>query len=270
VTDLLKTAPDIRDSHDAVTLPDGPGEIRLSAVSFSYPEGPPVLDGVDLHIPGGSSVALVGSTGSGKTTLAYLLPRFYDPSGGSVRIDGVDISRLLIDELRNEVAVVFEETFLFSATIGENIAFGNPDATPEQVRLAARLAQAHEFIADLEDGYETLVGERGYSLSGGQRQRIALARAILRDPRVLILDDATSSVDAITEGEIRAALQHVMEGRTTIIIAHRTSTLTLADRVILLDNGRVLASGPHEELLGTVPRYREILAETGVLPEVAS
>lgn len=266
VTDLLKTAPDIRDLEGATTLPDGPGDVRLAAVSFSYREGPPVLDGVDLHIPGGSSVALVGSTGSGKTTLAYLLPRFYDPTSGSVRIDGVDITGVLIDDLRSEVAVVFEETFLFSATIAENIAFGNPDATPEQVRLAARLAQAHEFIADLEDGYEAVVGERGYSLSGGQRQRIALARAILRDPRILILDDATSSVDAITEGEIREALEKVMEGRTTIIIAHRTSTLTLADRVILLDEGKVVASGPHEELLATVPRYREVLAETGVLP----
>ena len=183
-----------------------------------------------------------------------------------MRIDGVDITGVLIDDLRSEVAVVFEETFLFSATIAENIAFGNPDATPEQVRLAARLAQAHEFITDLEDGYEAVVGERGYSLSGGQRQRIALARAILRDPRILILDDATSSVDAITEGEIREALEHVMEGRTTIIIAHRTSTLTLADRVILLDEGKVVASGPHEDLLATVPRYREVLAETGVLP----
>lgn len=267
VTDLLKTAPDIKDREGATTLPDGPGDVRLVSVSFSYPNGPPVLNGVDLHIPGGSSVALVGSTGSGKTTLAYLLPRFYDPSSGSVRIDGVDITGVLIDDLRSEVAVVFEETFLFSATIGENIAFGNPDATEEQVRLAARLAQAHEFITELEDGYETLVGERGYSLSGGQRQRIALARAILRDPRILILDDATSSVDAITEGEIRAALEQVMEGRTTIIIAHRTSTLTLADRVILLDNGEVVASGPHGELLATVPRYGEVLAETGVLTD---
>ena len=265
VTDLLRTAPDIRDSASATTLPDGPGEVRLAAVSFAYPDGPPVLDGVDLHIPGGSSVALVGSTGSGKTTLAYLLPRFYDPTGGSVRIDGVDINQVLIDDLRSEVALVFEETFLFSATIAENIAFGNPDATEDQVRLAARLAKAHEFITALQDGYETLVGERGYSLSGGQRQRIALARAILRDPRILILDDATSSVDAITEGEIRAALEKVMEGRTTIIIAHRTSTLTLADRVILLDEGRVVAAGPHEELLAAVPRYREVLAETGVL-----
>jgi ATP-binding cassette subfamily B protein len=269
VTDLLRTAPDIKDPDGAALLPDGPGDVRLAAVSFSYPEGPPVLDGVDLHIPGGSSVALVGSTGSGKTTLAYLLPRFYDPTAGSVRIDGVDITEVLIDDLRREVAVVFEETFLFSATVGENIGFGNPDATEEQIRLAARLAQAHGFITELEDGYETVVGERGYSLSGGQRQRVALARAILRDPRILILDDATSSVDAITEGEIRAALEKVMEGRTTIIIAHRTSTLTLADRVILLDDGRVIASGPHEELLAGVPRYREVLAETGVLSDEA-
>lgn len=265
VTDLLRTAPEIKDADGAALLPDGPGEVGFIGVSFSYPDGPPVLQGVNVHIPGGSSVALVGSTGSGKTTLAYLLPRFYDPTAGTVTIDGIDIGGVLIDDLRNEVAVVFEETFLFSATIAENIAFGDPEATEEQVRLAARLARAHDFIAELPDGYETVVGERGYSLSGGQRQRIALARAILRDPRILILDDATSSVDVITEAEIRAALEQVMAGRTTIIIAHRTSTLTLADRVILLDAGKVAAVGTHQELLDGVPRYREILAETGVL-----
>ncbi len=159
------------------------------------------------------------------------------------------------------MSVAFEEPFLFSATIAENIAFGNPDASPEQIRLAARLAQAHDFIASLPDGYDTMVGERGLSLSGGQRQRIALARAVLRDPRVLILDDATSSVDAVTESHIREALRQVMEGRTTVIVAHRTSTLSLADRVVLLDRGRVVAEGTHQELLAGVPRYREVLAE---------
>ena len=263
VLELLKTAPEIVDPVDPVQLPDGgPGEIRMSGVLFSYPEGPPVLDGVDLRVAGGSSVAVVGATGSGKTTLAYLLPRFYDVTGGCVAIDGVDVRRIPLDDLRTEVAVVFEETFLFSATIAENIAFGAPEAGPEQIRLAARLAQAHEFITDLPAGYDTTVGERGYSLSGGQRQRIALARAVLRDPRVLILDDATSSVDAVTEEEIRSALRTVMEGRTTVIIAHRPSTLSLADQVIRIDEGRVAAIGSHDELLRTVPRYGEVLADT--------
>ncbi len=242
----------------------------MAGVGFSYPEGPPLLEHVDLCIPGGTSVALVGPTGSGKTTLAYLVPRFYDVNRGAVLLDGVDVRRLRLEELRGEVALVFEETFLFSASIRDNIAFGNPDATDEQVRLAARLAQAHDFIMEMPDGYESLVGERGYSLSGGQRQRIALARAVLRDPRVLILDDATSAVDAITEEEIRAALEKVMEGRTTIIIAHRTSTLSLADRVVLLDAGRVVAVGIHDELLRAEPRYAEVLAETGVLPVEAA
>lgn len=266
ITELLRTAPQVADPQQPLSLPPGAGEVRLAGVGFSYPEGPPLLEHVDLCIPGGTSVALVGPTGSGKTTLAYLVPRFYDVNRGALLLDGVDVRRLRLEELRSEVALVFEETFLFSASVRDNIAFGNPDATDEQVRLAARLAQAHDFIVDMPGGYESLVGERGYSLSGGQRQRIALARAVLRDPRVLILDDATSAVDAITEEEIRAALEKVMEGRTTIIIAHRTSTLSLADRVVLLDAGRVVAVGTHDELLRSEPRYAEVLAETGVLP----
>jgi len=262
ITDFLRTAPDISDPIDPRPLPEGPGEVRFHNVFFTYESGPEVLNGVDLTIPGGTSVALVGSTGSGKSTLAYLIPRFYDVSEGTVTLDGLDVRKAALDEVRGAVALVFEETFLFTATIRENIAFGNPGASDEQVRLAARLAQAHRFIVDTPAGYDTMVGERGYSLSGGQRQRIALARAVLRDPRVLILDDATSSVDAITEEEIRSALQTVMAGRTTIIIAHRTSTLTLADRVILLDEGKVTAIGTHAELIATVPRYAEILAET--------
>ncbi|MDH3518524.1 MAG: ATP-binding cassette domain-containing protein, partial [Acidimicrobiia bacterium] len=214
----------------------------------------------------GSSMAVVGTTGSGKSTLAYLVPRFYDPDAGRVFLDGVDVRRLRLDDLRSNVAVVFEDTFLFSASIRDNIAFGAPDATDEQIRLSARLAQAHEFIAETPDGYDTVVGERGSTLSGGQRQRVALARALLRDPRILILDDATSSVDAATEAEIRDALQTVMEGRTTIIIAHRTSTLSLADRVIVLDGGRIIGMGSHEELMESTPRYAEILSEAGVTP----
>lgn len=261
VVDLMAKAPDIDDPRSPTPLPDGGGEIRFEDVAFAYPDGPRVLDGFDLTIPAGASVAVVGSTGSGKSTLAYLVPRFYDPDAGRVLLDGVDVREIALDRLRGEVAVVFEDTFLFSSTIGENIGFGDPDASKEQIRLAARLAQAHGFICAFEDGYDTVVGERGLSLSGGQRQRVALARAILRDPRVLILDDATSSVDAATEAEIRSALETVMKGRTTLIIAHRTSTLKMADSVVVIEDGRVLAVGSHAELLETVPRYEEILAE---------
>ncbi len=260
IQDLLRTAPDIADGRRPAPLPDGPGEVRFAGVDFAYPGGPPVLRGVDLAVPGGTSVALVGPTGSGKTTLAHLIPRFYDPTNGVVLLDGVDVADLSIAELRRQVALVFQDTFLFSASVRDNIAFGAPDAGDEQVRLAARLAQAHEFIVDLPDGYDTVVGERGHSLSGGQRQRVALARAVLCDPRVLILDDATSSVDALVEAEIQAALEEVMRGRTTIIIAHRTSTLSLVDRVVFIDGGEVVATGTHAELLQTQPRYGEVLA----------
>lgn len=258
---LLSEAPEIADPSDPTRMPTGRGEVRFSGVSFAYPGGPAVLEGIDLLIPGGTSVALVGTTGAGKTTLAHLVPRFRDVDAGSITVDGIDVRRVALDELRHEVAVVFQETFLFSASVRENIAFGDPDASDEQIRLAARLAQAHEFICDLPDAYDTVVGERGHSLSGGQRQRVALARAVVRDPRVLILDDATSSVDALVEAEMLAALEQVMKGRTTIIIAHRTSTLALADQVVFLDEGRIAAVGPHLELLATVPRYGEVLAQ---------
>ena len=264
VLDLLKTAPEIADPSHPVALPDGAGDVLFDDVSFAYPDGPAVLSGFNLSVTGGRSVAVVGATGSGKSTVAYLLGRFYDVSGGAVAIDGVDVRSLSLDELRSEVAVVFEDTFLFSATIRDNIKFGDPDATDEQVRSAARLAQAHGFICDLGEKYDTMVGERGYSLSGGQRQRIALARAVLRDPRILILDDATSSVDAVTEDEIREALKTVMSGRTTIIIAHRPSTLSLADEVVFIAEGKVVATGPHDELLATVPRYGAVLASSEV------
>lgn len=262
IVELLDEAPNIVDPPVPVAFPSGGGSLVFSNVSFSYPDGPPVLDGLDLEIPAGTSVALVGATGSGKTTLAYLLPRYYDVSAGVVTIDGIDIRSVSVAELRRQVSVVFEDSFLFSRSIRDNIAFGCPDATDEEVRSAAVLARADGFIAELDEGYDTVVGERGYSLSGGQRQRISLARAVLRSPRVLILDDATSSVDAVTEEEIRAALRQVMEHRTTIIIAHRPSTLLLADRVVFIDEGKVAATGSHEELLESSPRYAEVLADT--------
>ena len=260
VQDLLAIDPEIADPEDPVPLPVGPGELIFEGVGFAYAGVPSVLDGVNLTIRGGSAVALVGATGSGKTTLAHLIPRFRDVTAGRIVLDGVDVQKLTVDELRTEIAVVFQETFLFSASVHDNIAVGDPEASGESVRAAARLAQAHEFVCTLPDAYETVVGERGHSLSGGQRQRIALARAVLRDPRILILDDATSSVDAVVEAEIQAALRRVMEGRTTIVIAHRTSTLALVDQVVFIEDGSVVAVGTHEELLGTVPRYGEVLA----------
>lgn len=262
IVELLDAAPNIVDPRNPAQLPPGGGSLVFEDVSFSYPDGPPVLNGLNLEIPPGTSVALVGATGSGKTTLAYLLPRYYDVTSGRVTLDGIDIRSVSVSELRTAVSVVFEDSFLFSRSIRDNIAFGCPDATDEEVRAAATLARADDFIAELEEGYDTIVGERGYSLSGGQRQRISLARAVLLSPRVLILDDATSSVDAVTEEEIRQALRQVMDQRTTIIIAHRPSTLQLADRVVFIDEGRVAAVGSHEDLLARNTRYAEVLAET--------
>ena len=262
IDDLLQTDPEIEDPHDPVHLPTGPGEIRLDGVSFDYADGTNVLTDVDLVIPGGTSVGLVGSTGAGKTTMAHLIPRFYDVTSGSVQIDGVDVRDISLDQLRNEVAVVFQETFLFSASIEDNIRVGDPTASDKRVHAAARLARAHEFICEMPDGYRTVVGERGATLSGGQRQRVSLARGVVRDPRVLVLDDATSSVDAVVEAEIQEALKQVMAGRTTIIVAHRTSTLALVDNVAFIEDGRLVAFGPHDELLRTVPRYGAVLAAT--------
>jgi ATP-binding cassette subfamily B protein len=219
-----------------------------------------VLDGLDLTIAPGTSVALVGSTGSGKTTLARLLPRFYEVDAGRILIDGVDVSTMRLHDLRHAVATVFEETFLFSDTVGANIAFAEPDADDARVVQAASLAGAAEFIEQMSDGYRTMIGERGFSLSGGQRQRIAIARAVLADPRVLILDDATSAVDPTKEHEIRDSLAEVMRDRTTIVIAHRPATIALADRVVLLDEGRIVADGTHASLLATSEQYREVLA----------
>jgi ATP-binding cassette subfamily B protein len=260
IDEVLATEPAIADAPHAAPLPDGHGDVDFQNVSFGYGRVRPVLDGLNLTIRGGEAVALVGATASGKTTVARLIPRFYDVDSGAVRIDGADIRTARLLEVRRAIGIVFEDTFLFSESVRNNIAFADPEAPMEKVVRAARLAGADEFVRDLPEGYDTIVGEHGYSLSGGQRQRIAIARAVIADPRVLILDDATSSVDPSKEHEIRSALREVMEGRTTIIIAHRPATIALADRVVLLDEGRVAADGTHEELLVTNARYREVLA----------
>ncbi len=220
-----------------------------------------MLRDVDLDVPAGTTVALVGATGSGKTTLVQLLPRLYDVTAGAVRIDGADVRELDLDSLRRSIAVVTDDPFLFSATVHENIAYARPDASREEVERAAERAQAAGFIAELPHGYDTRVGERGLTLSGGQRQRIAIARALLADPRILILDDATSSVDATTEQEIKRALREVMAGRTTFVIAHRLSTIALADDIVVLEGGRVAARGAHAQLLEASELYAEIAAK---------
>lgn len=262
IDEVLSTVPAVTDPPHPVMLPrsDARGGVRFENVSFAYHGANSVLDGFDLEIAPGTSVAVVGSTGSGKSTLARLLTRFYDVDVGTIRIDGVDVRDLALAELRRAVSIVFEDTFLFHDTVAANIAFAEPDADDDTIERAARLAGAHDFILGLPDGYETILGERGYSLSGGQRQRVALARAIVADPLVLVLDDATSAVDPSKEHEIREAMATVMQGRTTIVIAHRPGTIALADTVVLLDQGRVFSTGTHEELLAGSRRYREVLA----------
>lgn len=263
IDEILSTAPEIVDAADSTDLPAGGGEIVFDDVHFGYQPGREVLRGFSLRVSPGEAVAIVGPTAAGKTTVARLIPRFYDVDSGSIRIDGDDIRGLHVEALRKTVGIVFEDTFLFSDTIRNNIAFSDPQAPQEDIARAARLAGAEEFIGELPDGYDTVIGERGFSLSGGQRQRIALARAIITDPRVLILDDATSSVDPTKEHEIREALNEVMRNRTTIVIAHRPATIALADRVVLLDDGVVAAEGTHQHLLATNARYREVLAQAG-------
>ena len=250
----------ITDAPDAQVLDAPMGDVRFEQVDFSYASGGKVLDAFDLHLAPGETVALVGRTGSGKSTVARLLPRFYDVSGGRVLIDGVDVRQLTLDSLRAGIGLVLDEPFLFSETIRNNVAYGRPDATPEEVERAARAAGVMEFVDKLPEGFDTMVGERGYTLSGGQRQRIAIARTLLVNPRILILDDATSAIDVQVEHEIHDALKTLMEGRTTLIIAHRMSTISLAERVVLLRDGKVFADGEHAELMATVPEYAEVLA----------
>ena len=269
IFEILDEPEEVADDPGATTLPDGPGEVVFEDVAFGYDPERPVLEDVDLRIAAGRTVALIGPTGSGKTTLAALVPRFYDTTRGRVLVDGVDVRKLVRRSLRSEVGVISQDPFLFSASIRDNIALGMPDAPFEAVEAAARAAQAHEFILELPHGYDTIVGERGITLSGGQRQRIAIARALLIDPRILVLDDATASVDATTEAKIRAGLREVMRGRTTIIIAHRLSTIALADEIVVLDRGRIAARGTQSELLETSSVFREI-HEHGLLQQVVA
>ncbi len=261
ITEVLETEPRLVERRHPSRLPDPvEGDVRLEGVRFGHEGERAVLDGLELHLRPGESIALVGATGSGKSTVAGLLARLYDPDAGRVLLDGLDLRELHLAAVRQAVALVFEDTFLFTDSVRENIRFGRPDAEDAAVERAARLAGAHEFVEELPDGYETVLGERGFSLSGGQRQRIAIARAILADPAVLVLDDATSAVDATKEHEIRAALATVMEGRTTLVIAHRPATIALADRVAVLAAGRIVEAGAHAELLRSSPRYRALLA----------
>ena len=258
IFEILDEPEEIRDAPGAVELPPGDGRLRFEHVQFEYAAGRPVLRDVDLEVEPGETIALIGHTGSGKTTLTSLVPRFYDVTGGRVTIEGVDVRDVKLTSLRRAIGVISQDPFLFSATVRENIAFGAPDATEEDVERAASLAQAEEFIEELPERYDTVVGERGITLSGGQRQRIAIARALVVDPRILILDDATASVDATTEARIRLGLREAMKGRTTLIIAHRLSTIALADEIVVLDEGRIAARGTHEELIATSGVYREI------------
>jgi ATP-binding cassette, subfamily B, bacterial len=270
VFDIIDSRPVITDRPDAIELPRDVAGLSFDDVRFGYQPTEPVLRGVSFRVEPGETVAVVGASGSGKSTLAQLLPRFYDPQGGSVRIGGYDVADVTRDSLRAALGLVMEDSFLFSTTVRANIAYGRPDATEKEIVAAAQAAQADEFIARLPGGYDTVVGEQGLTLSGGQRQRVALARALVTDPRVLVLDDATSAIDPRLEAEIHAALREVMQGRTTLIIAHRRSTLHLADRIVVLDSGRVADMGTHEELTERCALYRQLIAgeevDADVLP----
>lgn len=274
INEVMSTKSEIVDPIEPkrlVSSADGlVGAVKFDKVAFGYFAEYPVLRNFSVEIKAGESIAVVGATGSGKSTIARLLLRFYDTQSGHVFLDGIDVRKLSLKDLREQIGVVFEDTVLFNDTVRSNIAFAKPSADNATIERAAKLSGAHEFIQRLPLGYETVIGERGFSLSGGQRQRIAIARAIVADPRVLVLDDATSAVDPSKEGEIRDAMKTVMSGRTTIVIAHRPGTIALADRVILLDEGRVAAIGSHDELVATSARYREVLANMTATSDIES
>jgi len=248
----------VPEKPDAKPLPPGPGAVKFEHVTFGYDPSKPVLHDINFEVPGGSIVAIVGPTGAGKSTLVSLISRFYDPQQGRVTLDGVDVRDVALSSLRSQVSVVFQETYLFSDTVAANIAYGRPGITQGEIEAAARLAQAHEFIEGLSSRYQTMLGERGSSLSGGQKQRLAIARAILTNPRVLILDDATAAVDPETEDLIRKGMRFVMAGRTTFVIAHRVSTVKRADLVVVVEQGRITQIGTHEQLMNEEGHYREI------------
>ena len=264
INEVLETKSEITDPAKPQSLPTGGtqtlGAVKFDHVQFGYNPSFPVLSNFNLSIAAGESIAIVGATGSGKSTIARLLLRFYDTNVGHVFVDGIDVRKLRLRDLRQQIGVVFEETVLFNDSVASNIGFARSDSSQQDLERAAKLAGAHDFILQLPDGYQTIIGERGFSLSGGQRQRIAIARAIIADPRVLVLDDATSAVDPSKESEIRDAMRTVMSGRTTIVIAHRPGTIALADRVVFLDGGTIAAIGKHEELVSSNERYREVLA----------
>ncbi|HVA44269.1 MAG TPA: ABC transporter ATP-binding protein [Acidimicrobiales bacterium] len=262
IYEILDQPPTIFDRPGSVDLVDCRGDVHFDHVTFSYNEdGAKILDNFELHMKPGETVALVGRTGSGKSTVARVLPRFYDVDGGAVMIDGHDVRDLTLDSLRANIGIVLDEPFLFSMSVRDNIAYGRPEADFADIVAVAQAAGADEFIRELSDGYNTVVGERGYTLSGGQRQRIAIARTLLVNPPILVLDDATSAIDVQVELRIHDGLRRLMEGRTTLIIAHRLSTISLADRVLLMDEGRIVADGTHAELMATVPLYVEVLAQ---------
>jgi ATP-binding cassette subfamily B protein len=263
IYEILDEQPTIVDRPGAVDLVHCEGDVKFAAVDFAYggDDAPLVLSDFDLHLRPGETVALVGRTGVGKSTVARLLTRFYDVTAGAVEVDGHDVRDLTLASLRSHIGIVLDEPFLFSISIRDNIAYGRPTAAMDEIEAAARAAGADEFINDLAEGYETVVGERGYTLSGGQRQRIAIARTLLVNPPILVLDDATSAIDVQVEQQIHGALRVLMEGRTTLIIAHRLSTISLADRVVLMDGGAIVADGTHAELLAGTPLYAEILAQ---------
>jgi ATP-binding cassette subfamily B protein len=269
IFEYLDLSVDIVESPSPVALPEVRGDVRFSDVSFAYEPGAPTLIDVSLEVPAGSTLAVVGATGSGKTTLGYLLGRLYDADSGSITIDGVDVRDLSLSALSSTVGVVSQDPYLLHASIAENLRFARPDATDDELVRAARAARIHDLIASLPEGYDTVVGERGYRFSGGEKQRLAIARTVLRNPPVLVLDKATSALDTRTERSVQAALDELSAGRTTVTVAHRLSTVRSADRIAVLDRGRVVELGSHDELLALGGRYAELVAADGQVPVAA-